>query len=270
LAIIGCGGSSSKGGSTETSFVQNNKKATTLAGLKSLGTDSSSENLSNTKVRSTLDKFNSDDNQNIDQICQQGTMDVNTANNQQTMIFTADQCNDGFTTINGSAKVEIYDNEKGGFAKVLTDLTISDNYFSLLVKKDSWIKLQVNSQDNISLTAGFKTVINGETLAVDNLSIDASGGESGGSVLIKSGEIMIGDNYFKVVDGTTAIVTDTNSFVSGTIKLLDGANHKVEIAVVSKDEIALKVDENGDGTFSANEISTENLKDALDFIDIED
>jgi hypothetical protein len=164
--------------------------------------------------------------------------------------------------------MEAYGNDGGGFVKIIKDLTISDEYFSLFAKKGRFVKININA-NSLKLTAGIKSTINGEEFSASNLSVLASGNENGGSFSITSGQMIIGDYYFEVDTSSksTPIVTGKDGFVSGTIKLLDGAGHKVEIAVVSAYELAFKIDENGDGTFSKNEILTENIKDAFDLIE---
>ncbi len=174
---------------------------------------------------------------------------------------------------NGSARVEMYaDGESGGFVEVLTDLTVKDEYFSLFAKKGSNLKINIDGS-NMRLAASFETDINGEAFSASNLSIVATESENGATFYIGSGEMVMGEYYFQVDPShdasTTPIKMGEDGFISGTIKLLDGAGHKMEIAVVSKDELAMKIDENGDGTFSDNEILIENIVDALDFIDNE-
>jgi hypothetical protein len=267
--IIGCGsGSSNKGAVNK---LQNNGKPATIQGLRALGDEIDTKNLSNTKIRSSASNFeNRQNNPENESICQSGTMDFTTSNNQQVISFNfnAKNCNDGYSTINGSARMEAYGNDGGGFVKIIKDLTISDEYFSLFAKKGSFVKININA-NSLKLTAGFKSTINGEEFSASNLSVLASGNENGGSFSITSGQMIIGDYYFEVDTSSksTPIVTGKDGFVSGTIKLLDGAGHKVEIAVVSAYELAFKIDENGDGTFSKNEILTENIKDAFDLIE---
>ncbi|HIP59741.1 MAG TPA: hypothetical protein EYH01_04840 [Campylobacterales bacterium] len=270
LVIVGCGGGSSS--SSGLSKLENNGKAATIQGLRSLGDSANTDNLSNTKIRSSADSFSSSQDGDDGNICQSGNMDFNTGNNQQTISFNANNCNDGYSTINGSARMEVYAGEKGGFAEVLTDLTVKDEYFSLFAKKGSNLKLNIDGS-NIRLSASFQTNINGEEFSASNLSIVATESENGATFYISSGEMIMGEYYFQVDlshgASTTPIIVSEDGFVSGTIKLLDGAGRKVEIAVVSTDELAMKIDENGDGTFSDNEILIENIEDALDFINDE-
>lgn len=271
FTIIGCGGGSE---STALGQLENNGKAVTIKSLQSLGETTNSENLSNTKLRNSVDSLSSAQSEgDSDGICQSGTMDFSTENNQQTVSFNANNCNDGYATINGSVRMEAYeDGEAGGLIEVLTDLTIQDEYFSLFAKKGSNLKINIDGQ-NMRFSASFETEINGETFSASHLSIVGTENDDSASFYIGSGEMILGEYYFQVDpsydNSRTPITVGENGFVSGVIKLLDGAGHKIEFAVVSKDEIALKVDENGDGAFSANEILVENIQDALDFVENE-
>lgn len=262
LVMIGCGSSPKKKDKESSQGITKTTKAATIAGLQGLGDNANTKNLSNTKIRSSFSKAESSDGE-FGSMCQQGTMDINAQESQQKMTFDANNCFDGYTNIDGFAAVEMYKNESGGFAKILSDLTISDDYFSLIAKKDSWIKLNISQGANITLTAGFQTTINGEKLSADNLKVVTKEIGEGGSVHLQSGEFNIGEYYFKVNPETTPIVMGNDGFISGVIKLTDGAGHKVEIATQGKDQIALKIDENGDGVFSENEISVENVDDLI-------
>jgi len=81
-----------------------------------------------------------------------------------------------------------------------------------------------------------------------------------------SGEENFGSGvYFKVDPGydasQTPMVTDfSGNLRSGLFKYLDGANHKVEAEVTATNEVTVRVDENGNGTFEPNETETINLK----------
>ncbi len=269
LAMIGCGGGSSDKKSEN--LTHSDKKAT-ISGLRSFGDNvASSDSLENTKISSSLSRYNgSNYDDNRDSMCQSGSLDITPQNNEQKITFVANNCKDGYSTINGSAVLEMNEKTESGSAKVLSDLSILDEYFSLLIKKDSWVKLESNSinddEIDIKITANFKAVVNDEKFEANNLSFVMQEEEypdyDKESFYIESGEMLMGEFYFKVDpshdQSKTAIATGENGFISGgVIKLLDGAGHKIEIAVVSKDELALKIDENGDGSFSDNEITTE-------------
>lgn len=269
LVIIGCG-SNDKGETKST--LTNSGKAVTINGLQSLGNGIEIENISATKLSSSADNYASNSESSSDSMCQSGGMDINTQNNQQKVTFDAHNCNDGYSTVDGSVHVEMYPNNQGVFAEVLRDLTITDDSFSLFATKGSQIKLTVDAQ-NMRLTTSFEADINGEKIAAHNFSVVTKEDQYGASLYIASGEMTIGEYYFQVDPShdpsTTPLYinddgTNDGFNVGGVIKLLDGAGHKIEISPISPYALQFKIDENGDGIFSSNEILVENLEE-LDF-----
>ncbi len=248
LMILGC---VSESDDKSPNTLQNSTKAVKIADLQNFGNGVEYKNLRHSA--DTLSKTAQNDTNSG--MCQSGSIDLNT------LSFDANNCDDGYVVIDGSASAQIYPNDRGGFAQVLRDLSILDGYFSLLVKKDSQIKIDINSQNGATITTSFQTEINGDKLSVDNLTMIGMSNDNGGLFYLSTGEILIDEYYIQVDpahDGsTTPFVLDSSGFKSGLMKLLDGAGHKIEIAVVSSDELALRVDENGDGVFSDDEIVTQ-------------
>ncbi len=80
-----------------------------------------------------------------------------------------------------------------------------------------------------------------------------------------SGEEKIGDGSYFSVDSTydasqTPFISDENSnLLSGKFKYIDDKGHQVELEVTKKNEVSVKVDENGDNNFSRNEITVISL-----------
>ena len=261
ILIIGCGNNDN--GEKKTSLV-NNGKPVTIEGLKSFSQKSNIDNISDSKISKTADSVSdAESSENSNSICQSGSMNFNTDKNQQIVSFTATNCNDGYSTINGSAKMEMYSNDKGGFVEVLRDLTVKDDYFSLFAKKGSFVKIDANNKSNIKVTAGFEVDVNGEAFSASNLLVVGSQSENKNSFYIASGEMIVGEYYFKVDESydssKTPFVMDESSYddslkEGGLLKLLDGAGHKIEIEVTATNEVTMRVDENGDGIFSDNEI----------------
>ena len=62
----------------------------------------------------------------------------------------------------------------------------------------------------------------------------------------------MGGYYFKFVEQVSPF-SGGEQLTSGLLKLVDGAGHKVEIAVVAPDVVELRIDENNDGVFQENE-----------------
>jgi len=267
LFIIGCGGGDS-GEKGSLQMISKSTKAVKIDDLRELTADTDFERVKTSNLRSSVESFEKDQNDELngDKICQTGSMDISTQKNRQKIVFDANNCYDGYTTIDGSAEIEIYTGESGGFAEVLSDLSIKDDYFSLIIKKGSNIKLAVKN-DEIKLSADFDTVVNDEIVSARDLLIIASESENGGSFYIASGEMSIGEYYFKVDPSfdpaETPIVIGKDGSVGGSIHLLDGAGHKIEISATSSGEMVVKVDENGDGTFSENETLTQKFDTAI-------
>ncbi len=80
-----------------------------------------------------------------------------------------------------------------------------------------------------------------------------------------SGEEKIGDSTYFSVDSSydaslTPFISDKNSnLLSGKFKYIDENGHQVELEVTRKNEISVKVDENGNNQFSNNEITVVSL-----------
>ncbi len=76
-----------------------------------------------------------------------------------------------------------------------------------------------------------------------------------------SGEEKIGDSSYFMVDSnydaslTPFIHDESSNLLSGKFKYIDEKGHQIELEVTGKNEISVKVDENGDGLFSKNEIT---------------
>ncbi len=274
LTIFGCGSNDS--GSKI--VVENNGKAASIQGLRELGDNTDIKNLSNSKIRSSTDKFSSPDETTTSssEMCQSGSIEFSESNknrDNQLFSFDAKNCNDGYSTIDGAFKIQMYKDGGGMFAEVLRELTVRDDYFSLFAKKGSFIKI-INKQNNIVLTAGFDLTVDSEKFLAENLKIVVENSGNSGSIYIESGKMLIGEYYFEVdpshnQKSTPIVMSDEQSgfLPGGVIKLLDGAGNKVEIAVVSKDELAFKIDENGDGQFSEDETLIESTKDFISYSD---
>jgi hypothetical protein len=80
-----------------------------------------------------------------------------------------------------------------------------------------------------------------------------------------SGEEKIGDSAYFSVDSSydaslTPFVSDKNSnLLRGKFRYIDEKGHQVELEVTQKNEISVKVDENGDNQFGNSEITVVSL-----------
>jgi hypothetical protein len=253
LLILGCGDDKKD----SVNFVQKNSEKVTMDKLRSLGGDSDFSNFSGSNIGQSASSLDDDD---FTGECQSGSL--NLVESGKSITFSANNCSDGDVTVNGKAKMS--GDEGGGFVEILENLTVKDSVFSLFAKKGSKISLGIDESSGVmTFNANFEASIDNEKFSAKNLSIVVSANKDsdGGSLDIKSGEVNVGGLYFKVEPGTTPIVVDDNGLVSGVIKLTDGSGQKMEIAVASANEVAFKIDENGDGEFSDSEITIENVED---------
>ncbi len=254
LVILGCGSDSDKK-SDVTNFVQKSDTKVTMDKLRSLGGDNNISQFTDSGVSRSASKFNDDDqNMGFNEEC------ISIKEEGKTSIFSANNCNDGDATINGEAKISGDENDIT--FEILQDFSVADNLFSFSAAKGSKISM-TTTDGTMTFTANFKAIIDNEIFSANNLSIAIAIDETanGGSFHIKGGEVQAGDFYFKIDPSTTAIVADSNGLKSGTIKLEDGSERKMEIAVATPETISFKIDEDDDGKFSENEITTENIED---------
>ena len=260
LVILGCESDSDKN-SDVPNFVQKSDTKVTMDKLRSLGGDN---NISNSGISKSASKFSEQqvNESGMDGECNSGSMDF--VEKKDYLSFSAINCNDGDVLINGSATFS--GNENGGSAKVLERLTISDEIGGgeISVEKDSQISMTTDKSGTIIFAANFQATIDNEEFSANNLKIVVSISETGGYFDIQTGKVRAGELYFEVDPDTTPIVVSKDGFVRGAIKLTDGSGQKMEVSVASKDKLAFKIDEDGDGEFSDGETTIENIEDFFD------
>lgn len=252
LVILGCGSDSDKK-SDVIDFVEKNSEIVTMEKLRSLGNDNNISQFTDSGVSRSAVKF-SDKNANFDEEC------INIDENEETSIFSANNCVDGDTSFNGQVKMSRDEND--ATFEILQDVTAADDVFSFFAKKGSFIKM-TNEQGKMTFTANFQTTIDNEEFSANNLKIIISENKAnnGGSFHIQTGKVNVGELYFEVDPDTTPIVVNSDGLVSGVIKLTDGSGQKMEMEVASKDILKFKIDEDRDGKFSDSEITEENVED---------
>lgn len=260
LVMVGCN-SGSKSDSAP-SFVTKNSNAVTISGLQNLGDNVSTDSLKS--VKSTVDKtYSKDDNDDYeynDQPCDSGSMTYTGGEGSSSFSLDAKNCTKDDSTIDGALSASIFESERKASVLVTRDFTILEDGLNLFLSKDS--TLTVN---NHTIGIDFQSKINNEIVSANNLSIIFTEKENGATFSLTSGEVNVAGYYFKFVSQVSPFVLGNSGIESGLLKLVDGAGHKVEIFVEAANKVALKIDENGDGFFSEDEILRDDFL-AEDFI----
>jgi len=255
LVMVGCNSGSNDTPKT-TSFVEKNAKVATISGVKSIGNNT--ENISIKSISETskdLDKRETSSTQ----LCQSGSMTFTGDGSSDNFSLDASNCKNEDSTINGAFHANISKASHTANMEVTRDLSVEDNEGNFLVKKGS--KITASGTDTSALIkADFLLSANGEEIALENLSVAAEDQANDKiSISFRSGKINIAGYYFEFVSQVKPFIVGDDGVESGLLRLQDGAGHKVEIDVESANNVAFKLDENGDGVFSENEIERENF-----------
>jgi len=172
--------------------------------------------------------------------------------------MNAVQCNDEESTVDGALSVKFNQSQAStsGTLSITYDMTLDDSDNSFFIKKGAQLNVNMNTVGEISsikIISNFQSILNGITLNCAGLDIDARVFEDNIKATFNAGEFNIAEYYFKIdASEDNSIIFDDN-VTSGTISMTDGAGHKVRLEV-SDTGVVIKIDENGDGTFSENEI----------------
>jgi len=248
LVMVGCN-SGSKSDSAP-SFVTKNSNAVTLGSLQNLGDNVGADSLKS--VKSTADNtYSKDDSSNSeenDQPCDTGSM-IFTEEGSSSFSMDAKNCTKDGTTINGAFSLSISESDRKASAKVTKAFTVVDNGINLFLAKDS--KIIVNDH---TIAIDFQSKINNEEISGNNLSIVFTERDNGVTFSFASGVVNVAGYYFEFVSQESPFIIGNMGLESGLLKLKDGAGHKVEIFVEGANQVALSVDENGDGVFSEDEV----------------
>jgi hypothetical protein len=259
LTLIGCGGSGSDNSNSNSSFVEKNTKAVTFNGLESLGSNTKGKDLSKSKVTKTYENYTKNDNSSNDSICTQGgSFSMDGGEKEKYAVIKFNNCKNDGENIDGSFKIASTENDQGMILSVLRDLSVDAQDISLFIAKDSMLKIFGLNSQTTTINTNFKSSIDGEELSANNFSISYTKvNEDGVDLSFKSGEINVGEYYFKIVPTKNRVFVLNNDGVqSGMLNLVDGAGHKIELEVINPNILITRIDENGDGSFSDSEIST--------------
>ena len=253
LLLVGCGGSEKKDSS-----------AATVEGLKSLQNES--------KVGKVLE------NRNVNDEVESFTCDTGSYNILESMPeqYQFNKCQKDGIYMNGTITPVLGFN--GNNSDFELSVTADTTFEDVEVKKGSSIVYDFDEmlQDaNFgTLEVDFKVLLNAVAFNVNNLKVEILSSPCGMSAIIPdcmektsfdfiSGSLLLGKNSFDLdssYEKNSIVLTEMGLEGGGVIHLLDGANHKVEVAVVESgfnmndNYLTIKIDENGDGVFSANEM----------------
>ena len=270
LTIVNCGGSSK---SIKESIVDANKEQVTISGLKDLRATSKLDNLGNSGMSKTVETASNIESNEANSLCQNGFMHIVQSQNNNVIGFEANNCTDGNSNINGSATVTLTgsdsQNPTAGTLKIKKSLSVKDEQNTFSIEKDGTLTINqdtdIQDTSKIDVMATFKSKINGMAFNVSGLSFNIYQGscefmnnpedcKEEVFITVNSGEFNVGKYYFKIdTSKTNRLVSNEDGLKSGTIYLVDGVNHKAEIMIENK-ALIFKIDENGDGTYSNNEI----------------
>jgi len=253
FVLIGCGGSGEK---SKASIVNHSSKAVSVAGLKSLEKTSNIKNLSNSNLKNTAENAEGIKSEDADAQCKTGKIEIQQS--ETSLSMNAIECNDGESTVNGALSVKFNQSQtsNSGTLSITRDMTLDDSENAFFIKKGAQLSVnmnQIGETSSIKIMSNFQSALNGITLNCAGLDIDASVSDDNIKVTFNAGEFNIAEYYFKIdaSEDNSIIINDNVS--SGTISMTDGAGHKVELEV-SDAGVVIKIDENGDGIFSENEI----------------
>jgi len=264
LVLVGC----NSGG--------DNAQAATLADAKviaeNIGNSVSFGESLNSQGNNTIGTFNTKSRSVFSQACSNGgNMFIDF---DQTQIVSGQEptnmkmsmkmvnCVEGGTITNGKMVFDISngDNIDMSFP---TDFTVTENGQTMKVFAGGSIKTKEQAPYEV-MTINMRMSDGTATYGGKNL-VYKMKENSNGSVEIfpASGEENFGTGiYFKVDPnynaGQTPMVSDYNGnlLAGGMFKYLDGVNHKVEVEATAVNEVTVRVDENGNGTFEENEIES--------------
>ncbi len=259
LVMVGCNSGSKSG--EEVKSVQNysdaEKLAYAIANQKAvLDSANGKKQSKSTKSRSVVP-------------CESGTMEVffpvpldqiTEDIEPNKMIFN--NCKNGAETANGDMQLITSTDGKTTTLSTLNGFTLTGGEEPGSILPGGTMKVEESGEWNI-LTINLEMEINGVKHGGENLIYRAKDLSDGGSIEYPvSGKEKIGASAYFTVDpaydaSATPFKTDANgALVSGLFKYIDSKNHSVELEITAKDTVTVRVDEDGNDSFSDTEVST--------------
>jgi len=247
--IIGCGGSSHKSSQKVSS------EPVSIKGLQDLSKSMYPQKFSTKSVKNIGKSYKgSQTNDGRDKLCSQGGSMTFSENS-----LTANSCKEDGLFLDGKINLD-QSSQDSGTISVDRDITIKVEdqgaQNSVIVKKGSSVVIS-----KAYATIDMKMRVNGKTLDINDIKLTINNEKR--SLRFNSGTVQIDKYTFIVVKQITDFKSDENGNVTGLLELKDGAGHKIELQAQDQ-ELVLKVDENGDGTFSDSEkLELEDLFDGF-------
>ncbi len=272
LVMVGCNSGSKS----------SEPKAATLADAKKLAQNIGTgpemgQNISSLGRKSTnnIGNLSSKSRSVVNQACQNGgSMAIDFDENQfamgqvptsMKMTMAMNQCAEEGEIVNGtiafnmknfSENMDTMDTE----ISFPTDFTVTAEGKTATIKKGGSMKMQTQAPYEV-MTMNMTMTDGSETYGGKNLVYKMQDAGNSFEVFPVSGSENFGTGVWFTVDShydasQTPMVTDMNGDlqVGGLFKYLDGANHKVEVEATATNEVTVRVDENGNGSFEASEV----------------
>ncbi len=176
------------------------------------------------------------------------------------------ECSQNGKTLNGNMKFSMNNNTKTGSMIYLSDFSSTDEKNDIFIKAGGKILINKKGEWDI-LTINLQMTLNNITHKAKELVFKSKELKDGGFLEFPvSGKETIGESANFMIDphydvSKTPFKTNKKEeLISGMFKYLDDHNHSVELEIISKNTIAVRVDENSDGNFDESEMSVIKLK----------
>ena len=262
-----------------------------LAGCNSGGSDNSSKSLSDyseaeklayviANQNTVLDSVSSDNNTRSTRStksrtvasCDSGTMEVffsvpfdQVSYDSEPNKILFNDCKIGNETTNGDIKLDVSTDGLTETMSTENGFTVSGGEYPGSILKGGTMTRTQDGDWEI-LTINLEMQINGIKHGGENLIYRGRDFDDGSSIEYPvSGKEKIGNSAYFTVDpaydaSSTPFKTNADGkLVSGKFKYLDKQNHAVELEITGEDVVTVRVDEDGNGSFVGDEVSSIDL-----------
>jgi len=263
LVILGCGSNDN-----------DNTNNITAKSIQDLNTFSDAEKLAyavaNQKNAIKTDGAKNKNSREVQSCENDGTTEFTFPDNMGVPDYTQpyikyENCLEDGETLNGEMKFSMGNSYETGSITYITDFTSTGGEDEVFIKAGGTITMSQEGDWEV-LLINLEMTFNGITRGGEDLIYKGKGLADGGFIEFPvSGKEKIGNSvYFMVDPSYDASQTPFKSnkeeqLVNGMFKYLDEDNNSVELEITSKDIVTVRIDQDGDGKFSENEISTIDL-----------